>query len=366
MRLVQVAAGYARFDAIAAEMRCIDAHVRAGRARPFRKSVLVAERVPSGLAGECRRLADFRAGRGDLVIVHYGMLLEDFDRVAAWACPRVLVYHNITPADYFRRYDPVTAGRLLRARLQLPSVVAACDRHFAVSEFNAREVRAAGAAWVRVRPVLFPIEQFRPNGDDEPAGEGSDAGRTRRLLFVGRFAPNKNHLDLLKIFALLRESLPVRLTLAGRAGGGLDLYLRDLRAVAETLGVAGDVDFVCDAGADELARMYRCADLFLCASHHEGFCVPLLEAMAADLPVLACQAQNSAVGETMAGAGLGFAPPRTVDDYRALARAARLLLIDDDVRARVIAGQRRRLAAYRPAEILAEFFRSLNSDSQRA
>ena len=97
---------------------------------------------------------------------------------------------------------------------------------------------------------------------------------------------------------------------------------------------------------EELAVYYRHAAVYMSLSEHEGFCVPLVEAMAADVPIVAYAA--AAVPDTLGGAGLQFAPKDLEYAAELLGAAA----FDDDLRARVIAGQRRRLADFSDARIV--------------
>jgi glycosyltransferase involved in cell wall biosynthesis len=95
----------------------------------------------------------------------------------------------------------------------------------------------------------------------------------------------------------------------------------------------------------DLAAFYRWADVYVSLSEHEGFCVPLVEAMAADVPVLAYAA--GAVPETLGGAGVLFTPK----DLELAAEMLGMLVYDRSVRERVLEGQRRRMQAFTPAAV---------------
>lgn len=353
-RLVQIASGFARHDAISTEMRLLAEYVRGGHARPFTSALLLAEHLPPDLQRECGRLDEYQPRAGDVVLIHYSMALDDLERLLGLDVPLCLVYHNITPPAFYRPYDALTTGRLLRARDELPRLLKACRGVFAVSECNARELHAAGMDDVRIKPVLARIQFAAPEHSRREEEPG-------RLLFVGRFAPNKNHLDLIKIAALLKSRLPVRLTLAGGYDEHLRAYRQELERAARDLGAADVVEFLPGPDAGTLARLYAESRLFVCSSLHEGFCVPLLEAMSAGLPVLALHAEETAVAETMDGAGVGFRRPRNSRELLLLAETCALLLTDEGLRERVVAGQHRRMTRYRPGEIMARFFADLVS-----
>ena len=152
-----------------------------------------------------------------------------------------------------------------------------------------------------------PLE-LAANGGSKPAPHAAgqfDDERTN-VLFVGRMIPNKRIENVIRSFHAYQQRFNPRsrLLLVG-SHGGFEKYLTMLHQLVATLGVS-DVHFSGHVSNEELTAYYEAADVFLCASEHEGFCVPLVEAMAADVPVLAYAA--GAVPETLGGAGLLFAP----------------------------------------------------------
>lgn len=335
-RLIQVAPGVNPGDAITNEIRIIDRYFCAA---PFNDLVdateVYAEHIHSDLRDFARPAKLCRPAPGDLVIYHYGIAARITESVRAWRCAaRVLVYHNITPAYFYRPYSLYVAGRLERARRELRELRNCFDLVLADSQFNRAELEACGFADVRVMPVLFTPPQF---SDRRPPAR---AGSAPRMLFVGRIAPNKGHADLIKILYYVRMQSPgAKLVLAGAVAAHAELYLAELQALARSLDVADAVEFTGFVADEELARLYREADVFVSASAHEGFCVPLLEAMGYDLPVIAYRSAHSAVAETMAGAGVLF--DRL--DYPRVAEVIQSLVNDDELRAGVIARQRERI-----------------------
>jgi glycosyltransferase involved in cell wall biosynthesis len=107
----------------------------------------------------------------------------------------------------------------------------------------------------------------------------------------------------------------------------------------------------------DLAVYYRRAAAYISLSEHEGFCVPLVEAMATDVPILAYAA--GAVPETLDGAGLMFSPK----DLEVASEMLGALAFDDDLRAQIIAGQRKRLADFTDARITRDLASILDSVS---
>jgi glycosyltransferase involved in cell wall biosynthesis len=225
-------------------------------------------------------LADFLANRGE---------------------PLAICYHNITPPEFFDRYDTLAAGRSRRGRAELRRLIPRTTSFLADSEFNATELRCLGAENVA---VVYP---YTGSGavitPDLVYQQRLREGKTGiDLLFVGRMMPNKGVMHLLRAVAALRAGgdVPVRLFLVGVSGPRL--FMLALRRLHEQLGLGDSVVFTGSLTDGQLAAHYVTGDLFVCLSEHEGFCIPLLEAMRGGLPVIAYDA--GAVSETLAGSGV--------------------------------------------------------------
>ncbi len=224
--------------------------------------------------------------------------------------PIIVNYHNMTPSRYYRGWRPELAAELELGRRQLPQLCLKASIGIADSEFNRSELRSLGLRSVEVAPVLIN-DNVLPSGDAltlTDVAERENRGRKNlgyeskaTILFVGRLAPNKCQHELLSTLALLRRSIPnVELALVGVSAA--DTYEAALKDFAQTLDVAASVRFLGSMSLPDLVAWYQRADLFVCLSEHEGFCAPLVEAMAWGVPVIAYEA--TAVAETLNGAGL--------------------------------------------------------------
>lgn len=256
--------------------------------------------------------------------------------------PLVIDYHNITPADLFDPWEPSVGVELLAGRKQLADLAPATEFALADSAYNAAELVALGYREAAVAPILLDLADF----DDDP-----DAATAARLaagkhsgavdwLFVGRLSPQKAQHDILKAFtAYTRTTNPdARLHLVG--GSSSHRYEKALRDFAADAGIARQVNFAMSVSHAELVAYYRAADVFVCLSDHEGFCVPLLEAMHHGLPIVAFAA--AAVPETLGGAGL------LVDDKRPLGVAAAVDRVASDalLRERLVAAGHQRVGDF--------------------
>jgi glycosyltransferase involved in cell wall biosynthesis len=255
-------------------------------------------------------------------------------------CRRVVRYHNVTPAHFYDILSPKYADYCRTGRAQMRELArAGCDLYLSDSPFNQQELLAAGAPAERCR-VVPPFHQVDRLVNVEPDPEvlrDYGDGRTN-FLFVGRRVPNKGHRILLDAFAAYRRhhDPDSRLLLIGKGDAALAAYTAALRAQVRRLGLQGHVVFLEGVTEGELRAFYERASAFLVASEHEGFCVPLVEAMALGVPVVAYA--TTAVPDTLGEAGLAWPEP---DPYL-LAQSAARVAKDGGLRRRLAEAGRRR------------------------
>lgn len=291
----------------------------------------------------------------DLLIYHYSAYCDNHRLYLRSRNRRLLVYHNVTPAAFFRPFDATYEGLCARGRALLPRL-RECDLALGVSEYNRRELVDAGFAAERtgVLPIFLSLADLEAASRDERLYRQLKAGGTANVLFVGRVAPNKAFEDLLTLFAAYsRLNCNSRLILAGARF--LPRYDALLDRLVGRLGLSDRVVWTGRVSLAKLRTYYESANLFLCASKHEGFCVPLLEAMHFDLPVLA--RAMAAVPDTLGQAGVQYHQL----DHAVLAEVMDLLIGDQALRARVIAGQRHRLQELAPGCVEVKLVEILSS-----
>ena len=271
----------------------------------------------------------------DVLLWHHSIVTGRVGWLKALPCRKALVYHNITPAEYFAPYNRTVAERCRLGREELAALRGCFAYAMADSAFNREELLELGYTCpIDVQPILVPFDDYAREPDKKTLSAFRD-GRTN-LLFVGRVVPNKKHEDILRAFACYKQVFDptARLILVG--GALVERYKLQLLEFIRRNNI-GDVVFPGHIRFEQLLACYRAADVFLCMSEHEGFCVPLLESMYFDLPILARAA--GAVPDTLNGAGL-LLP----DNDPALAAAAIDRVVHDRaLRKALIAGQRRRL-----------------------
>jgi L-malate glycosyltransferase len=239
----------------------------------------------------------------DDVLIHHFSIGSRASRTA-YALPgrMALVYHNITPPEYFIGVHKDLVKLCFRGRRELTAYIDRCELALGDSEYNRLELEALGFPNTGVLPVVPDFTHLDVVPDRALAG-GFDDDWTN-VMFVGRVIPNKKFEDLIRAFHVYRtrHNPRSRLLLVG-SYSGFEKYLELLTALVARLGTP-DVHFLGHVSNEELSALYDVADLFLCASEHEGFCVPLMEAFYKRVPVLAYAA--TAVPATMDGGGVLF------------------------------------------------------------
>lgn len=309
-------------------------------------SDLFALAIDDALRRDVRPFSDPAARRGDITIFHFALPSPMTTAFAALDGARVLQYHNITPASFFAPYDAGLFRLAALGRQELRRLVGHVDLALGDSEFNRQELEDLGFAPTGVMPIAVNTERIT-SAPNRPALEKILGDGLINILFVGRIVPNKrieDHIRLAELYKRYVDSY-YRFIFVGRYDG-LPRYYAQVRALIAQFKMLPDRFWFTGPVPDvDLAAFYRWADVYVSLSEHEGFCVPLVEAMAADVPVLAYAA--GAVPETLGGAGLLFAPK----DLELAAEMLGLLIYDRSVRDRVIEGQRRRLEDFSPARI---------------
>lgn len=291
-------------------------------------SEIFSQHIAQELAERIKPLPSFVELPSTLLLVHHSMGHTAFTDLMQLRVPKVTIFHSITPASFFD--DPTLRSFIRLGVGQLHELAGRSMFGVADSNHNRQEMYDAGFRTVEVMPV-------RSNFSEHHAVRAERSGPSDDWLFVGRVVPNKRQLDIVRAHAIHRRT----------GGRGLlhlvgDLsyapYVETIRHEVDRLDARHDVVLHGKVSQRQLLDRYRDAGLFMSLSEHEGFGVPLLEAMAAGIPVIA--RSEAAVAETMGGSGvlLSGRDPATA------AAAGRVMSEDEGLRARLVAHQDQRLA----------------------
>lgn len=295
-----------------------------------------------------------------IVIYHHSIGTE----VTPWVCnhqgPKALIYHNITPPRFYEPYNKQFSKILHQGQDELKLL----SKHFPASagdsKFNAEDLETAGFKSPGVIPLSIDPNKWSHESDAEVMSTYQD-GRTN-IIFVGRIVPNKRHEELIYLFKFwLLKDPTARLIFVGSSDITSN-YLDCLKLLAKKLRVEESVVFTGHVNDEQLLAYYRCASMFWCLSDHEGFCVPVIEAMWFDIPVIAYN--STAVGDTMGDSGFIIN-----DKSRPDLNANRIfkLLSNPSALSELISSQRKRRIDFLPksnGDNIDNFIERLVSDSE--
>lgn len=260
----------------------------------------IDRRIDSNIVQNVSKMPKLK--KEDLVIYHFSTGTDLNKDVMELPCRVVMRYHNITPSCFFEDYSEDTAKLCKCGREQLIAMSDSIDYCLADSEYNKNDLRSIGfKCKIDVLPILIPFSDYDKKQDDTILRRYGNSEYTN-ILFTGRIAPNKKQEDVIAAFYMYQRCYneKSRLFLVGNQKG-LEKYYYRLKDYCKKIGVQ-NVYFTGHISFDEILAYYGIADLFLCQSEHEGFCVPLVEAMKFDVPIVAYD--SSAVGETLGDAGV--------------------------------------------------------------
>ncbi|MDD6268607.1 MAG: glycosyltransferase [Oscillospiraceae bacterium] len=294
----------------------------------------IDKRLPSGTASHISRMP--RLTSADTVLYHLSVGSELNFSLEKLKAKKGIIYHNITPSYFFRPYNGELTELLDAGRKGAAHLADKADFCMADSEYNKKELMDLGYKCdIAVRPVLIQFSDYSGRPDPEVIKQYDSDGFVN-FLFVGRVAPNKKHEDIIRTFNCYQKycNPKSRLIFVG-SWEGTELYYKRLLRYVQALELQ-NVIFTGHVSFAKMIAYYQIADIFLCMSEHEGFCVPLVEAMYFGVPIIAYDA--CAVPDTLGGAGFLL---HDKDPLQA-AMAADRILTDTVLRREIIGTQRKR------------------------
>ena len=339
----QLVAGFSRGDAISNEAVVMR---RLFREWGYESEIYCERRrVLPELRAEAGDLEDLksRCRPEDLVFLHLSIGSRANEIFPVLPGKKALLYHNITPPEYFSLVQPSTAADLARGRAQAAALAGAAAVNLADSAYNAAELEAWGYPPSAVFPLMLDFAKLDAKPDRATLRRFAD-GKVN-ILFVGRCAPNKKIEDVISAFAYFQKGVEPdsRLILAG-SYAGTERYQRLLLAMIRDLKLE-NVEFTGSIPQPQLNACYASARVFLCMSEHEGFCIPLVESLVHRVPVMALA--RAAIPEALGGSGILFAGKL----FEAIAEMMGRVTRDEPFRATLLARQDARLAAFKARDL---------------
>ena len=291
-------------------------------------------------------LEKYLDNKDDLFIYHYGIYHYSMDFFRAALGRTLLIYHNITPSHFYHGWDKIKMRLCQVGRLALSSL-SECDLALGDSEFNRRELIAAGfdEDKTAVLPIFLTLEQFEALPIDAKVKKNLKQSDIVNWLVVGRVVPNKAVEEVIRTFYVYNQHINPNSRLNIVGSNNMLPYKNALMELVTELGLQEQVKFSGRVSQAAFKTYYECADLYLTASHHEGFCVPLIESMYFDVPILAHDA--AAIPETLGDAGILFGEL----GYAEVAQMAHIMISDTAVRQQIIKKQQGRLQFFAPDHV---------------
>ena len=314
------------------------------RARGF-DSNLYALSIDDNLRDDVLPFDHVSSHAGDATILHFAVPSIMSTKLTQLKGRTVIQYHNITPAYFFAPYDSGIFRIAALGREELKTLVGHVDVALGDSEYNRQELATLGFTSTGVMPIIVDTERITGSPGEPALKETLLGDGLANILFVGRIVPNKKIEDIIRLAEHYKRYVDTdyRFIFVGRTDAVPRYYDTILALIAEYQMPKDRFIFTGTVTESELATYYRSSSAYISLSEHEGFCVPLVEAMSADLPILAFGA--TAIPETLGGAGICFSPK----DLEYAAEMLGLLVYDEAVRSKVIAGQQSRVADFGPA-----------------
>lgn len=354
MRIIQLLPTMSFGDAVSNDAAAIGRMIR----EMGSEAEIYAENIDGRLeAGTAKFVKDMTPPEEEDVLIYHGSTGDALNYlVPRLKGKKIMRYHNITPPHYFHSYSAEAEKRCANGYREIRRIAGAFRAGVADSDYNRQDMRRLGFHCpIDVCPIVMPWSDYEREPDREVAARYGNDGWTN-LLFVGRIAPNKRQENVIRAFHHYHRAYnpKSRLFLVGSAAG-TERYLDRLKAYVNSLGLGGRVIFPGQTSFPTILAYYQLADAFICMSEHEGFCVPVIEAMYFRVPIIALRA--AAVPETLGKGGLLLDSPDPETAAAAMDRVVR----DGNLRQAIRKEQEKRIRDFDYGMVSRRMERSIRS-----
>ncbi len=302
------------------------------------KTALYANRIDPKLDYEVLPFAKFDPKTAKNIVFHFASGTSFVNEILKLPQDIILYYQNITPAEFFKGISWGTYRNTQKGRKQLLQLRAKTRFAWAASEYSRLELENNGFQDTSVIPIVVNLSDYK-NIEVNPQIYQEYKDDKTNLLFVGRIAPNKKHEDLIRLLYYYKNfiSSEVRLILVGNPKAS---YVNKLKKLMEALQISGDVIMTGKVSFQDMCSYYKVADAFVCMSEHEGFLVPLVEAMNFRVPIFAFD--SSAVPHTLGNSGVLF----DEKDFGKIAHTIDYILQNKQIKSEILTAQDKRLGDF--------------------
>ncbi len=353
MRVIQLLPTLSFGDAVGNDVRALDRVIRKIGFETAIYAENIDRRLPAGTAVPYQGFP--RLKEDDVILYHASTGTKLNFELPGLGGRKIVRYHNITPSEFFQPYS-LNAAALCRAGYEgIRFLADKVDYAIADSEFNRQDLINMGFRCpVDVCPILIPFEEYQKEPNRKLVKKYTSDGYTN-MLFVGRIAPNKKQENVILAYAYYKKYINPRSRLFLVGGWtGLETYYERLKDYISLLQLE-DVIFTGSVPFADILAYYRIADCFVCMSEHEGFCVPLAEAMFFKVPIVAFDC--CAIFQTLGGGGILLAE----NDAQQAALTIHRIITDAPLRASILEAQQQRLSELQYEVVTTRFEQLLRS-----
>ncbi|MZK53462.1 glycosyltransferase family 4 protein [Clostridium beijerinckii] len=297
------------------------------------ESKVYAQFIDNKLSGKINNIKEYKGNENNILIIHHSMGFDGFEEITNLPDKKIMIYHNITPEKYID--DEYTKEYIRIGLQQAEDYRKHVDYVIAASNYNRQELIKMGHKNIDVMPVQISVDRFDRVKENKKLID--KYSNTTNFLFVGRVVPNKCQQDVIAAYVnYVRNFNPnSKLFIVGDLY--MDSYVSKLKSLCDTYEISDKVIFTGKVSEEDLKSYYLLSDVFLCMSEHEGFGVPLLEAMKMSVPVIAYR--SSAIAETMGGSGILV----TEKNYLSIAAIMNEIVNDNELKDKIIRHQEERI-----------------------
>lgn len=352
MKIIQILPSLAYGDAIGNDVLALNDTIKECGYDTEIYAEGIDSRLPQNTARPILEFSDLAPE--DILIYHLAIGWRYVDLIKKQDCKKIAIYHNVTPPNFYYGYNQVVYDACKKGLEEVESLRNTFDYCLADSEFNKEDlIRMGYTCKIDVLPILIAFDDYKKTPFKKIIDQYAD-GNTN-IIFVGRIVPNKKHEDVIAAFYYYKKNFNprARLFLVG-SYSEKEIYYNRLKDYIAELGLT-DVYFPGHIKFEEMLAYYKIADIFLCMSEHEGFCVPLVESMIFDVPIVAYD--SSAISYTLGKSGFLLKRKNSLETAGVIDR----IVNDKELRQQLITGQKERLTDFAREKIKTQFCNYLNT-----
>ena len=301
-------------------------------------SEIYAQNISPSMKNRAKNFQNYKKSEGDneIFIYHHSIGSDLLDFILSLDSKIIMIYHNITPPEFFEGKNNDLADLLRLGKIQLEKLKTCIDFAVGDSEYSRLELEKIGYKKTAVFPILLDKKKYEQKLDQTLVSKFKNSSN---ILYVGRIAPNKNVEEVIRIFHYYSSNINPNSNLFLVGGFEVsDNYYQSLKSMIHNVKIK-NIHFISDADDRKLVTLYSLANIFITMSKHEGFCVPLVESMLFKIPIIANN--STAIPYTLGDAGFLISD----ETFEEVGELVDVILGDKTVKNDIIEKQTKRLSA---------------------